>query len=99
MLCINDIITIIINRTPLGFLMGELVVIVVVCRRYHFTSSIFLKFGYVLQMGIKFWKVEQKVAPKIWVMGFGTPFGLFLGDTHDFQTPWNVYFSPKIKIL
>ena len=46
---------------------------VVVCRRGHFTSSIFLKFGYVLQMGIKFWKFETKVAPQIWVMGFGTP--------------------------
>ena len=32
MLGINDIIIIIINRTPLGFLRGELVVVVDVCR-------------------------------------------------------------------
>ena len=59
MLSINDIIIIIINRTPLGFLRGKLVVVVV--RREDFASSINLKIGYVLQMGIKFWKFEKKL--------------------------------------
>ena len=53
--------------------MVVVVVVVVVVRREDFASSIYLKIGYVLQMGIKFWKFEKKVAPKIWVMGFGTP--------------------------
>ena len=87
MLGINDII-IIINKTPLGFLRGELVVVVVVVRRReHFASSIFLKFGYVLQMGIKFWNFVKKVAPKMWVMGFGAPENAkngFWGVTPDF---------------
>ena len=70
MLCINDIIIIIINRTPLGFLRGELVVVVVVVCRGHFTSSIFWNLDIFYKWVFNFGNLKKKLPPKFgsWVL-------------------------------